>query len=174
MLTSPLRIPTGLLAVQIQQSCATAADAIAAAAIAAAAVELMACIAVQTPLEATLTEEESRRNSRRLDLMYVSSSNPVTPDIFHLADQNRDLDAQARAQAAQPLDAAITGLLLHCSLSCTTKAQLLRPSSLQCCRWLEYHLSIVMCLMSGLAKAGCHLGQQAKHSCSVAVSCTST
>ena len=69
------------------------------------------CIAVQTPLEATLTEEESRRNSRRMDLMYVSSSNPVTPDIFYLADQNRDLDAQARTQAAQPLNAEITGLL---------------------------------------------------------------
>ena len=71
----------------------------------------MVCIAVQTPLEATLTEDESRRNSRRMDLMYVSSSNPVTPDIFYLADQNRDLDAQARAQAAQPLNAEITGLL---------------------------------------------------------------
>ena len=69
---------------------------------------------MQTPLEATLTEEESRRNSRRMDLMYVSSSNPVTPDIFHLADQNRGLDPEARAQAAQPLNADITGLsFLH-------------------------------------------------------------
>ena len=64
---------------------------------------------MQTPLEETLAEEESRRNSRRLDLMYVSSSNPVTPDIFHLADKNRDLDASARAQAAEPLNADITG-----------------------------------------------------------------
>jgi len=64
---------------------------------------------VQTPLEETLTEEESRRNSRRLDLMYVSSSNPVTPDIFQLADQNKGLDEAARAQASQPLNADITG-----------------------------------------------------------------
>jgi len=65
---------------------------------------------VQTPLEETLTEEESRRNSRRLDLMYVSS-NPVTPDIFQLADQNKGLDEAARAQASQPLNADITGEL---------------------------------------------------------------
>ena len=64
---------------------------------------------MQTPLEETLTEEESRRNSRRLDLMYVSSSNPVTPDIFQLADQNKGLDEAARAQASQPLNADITG-----------------------------------------------------------------
>ena len=65
---------------------------------------------MQTPLEETLTEEESRRNSRRLDLMYVSS-NPVTPDIFQLADQNKGLDEAARAQASQPLNADITGEL---------------------------------------------------------------
>lgn len=64
---------------------------------------------MQTPLEEILTEEESRRNSRRLDLMYVSSSNPVTPDIFQLADQNKGLDEAARAQASQPLNADITG-----------------------------------------------------------------
>ena len=75
---------------------------------------------MQTPLEATLTEEESRRNSRRIDLMYVSSSNPVTPDVFQLADQNKGLDEQARAQASLPLNADITGELLIsvCSLLC--------------------------------------------------------
>lgn len=41
--------------------------------------------------------------------MYVSSSNPVTPDIFQLADQNKGLDEAARAQASQPLNADITG-----------------------------------------------------------------
>ena len=66
---------------------------------------------VQTPLEQTLTDEESRRNSRRIDLMYVSSSNPVTPDIFQLADQNRGLDVAARAEASQTLNADITGML---------------------------------------------------------------
>ena len=80
-------------------------------------------LAVQTPLEATLTEEESRRNSRRMDLMYVSSSNPVTPDIFYLADQNRGLDAQARAQAAQPLNAEITGLLVPPYQGCSRVLQ---------------------------------------------------
>ena len=50
--------------------------------------------------------------------MYVSSSNPVTPDIFYLADQNRDLDAQARAQAAQPLNAEITGWPSSCHAWC--------------------------------------------------------
>lgn len=59
-----------------------------------------------------MTEEESRRNSRRIDLMYVSSSNPMTPDIFQLADQNKGLDEQARAQASQPLNADITGVTM--------------------------------------------------------------
>jgi len=45
-----------------------------------------------------------------MDLMYVSSSNPVTPDIFQLADQNKGLDEKARAQASQPLNADITGV----------------------------------------------------------------
>ena len=98
------------------------------------------CAVMQTPLEATLTEEESRRNSRRLDLMYVSSSNPVTPDIFYLADQNRDLDAQARAQAVQPLNAEITGLLSSCYAStllfakgcCASVPAFIQASSCSC------------------------------------------
>ena len=68
--------------------------------------------------------------------MYVSSSNPVTPDIFYLADQNRDLDAQARAQAAQPLNAEITGLHLTPNLA-----------SADCCKVPS---SMVMCLLSEL------------------------
>ena len=43
--------------------------------------------------------------------MYVSSSNPITPDIFQLADQNKGLDEKARAQASTPLNASITGEL---------------------------------------------------------------
>ena len=42
--------------------------------------------------------------------MYVSSSNPVTPDIFQLADQSKGLTEQARAEAPQPLNADITGV----------------------------------------------------------------
>ena len=116
------------------------------------------CIAAQTPLEATLTEEESRRNSRRMDLMYVSSSNPVTPDIFYLADQNRDLDAQARALAAQPLNAEITGLLHPTPMGCDRLLQDLIQTfyaCMMCFNLLSGQLSVYALSFTSAASSCC-------------------
>lgn len=71
----------------------------------------LVCPLLQTPLEATLTEDEARRNSKRLELLYVSSSNPITPDIFQLADQYRGADEAARAATSAPMNADLTGIL---------------------------------------------------------------
>lgn len=40
----------------------------------------------QATVEGTLDAEEARRNGRRLDLMYCSTSHPLAPDIFELVD----------------------------------------------------------------------------------------
>lgn len=81
--------------------------------------------------------------------MYVSSSNPVTPDIFQLADQNKGLDEAARAQASHPLNADITGgmnslfvltlwrLRAGCK-SCLIMGSLSQPNQLLCCSLLLY------------------------------------
>lgn len=74
--------------------------------------------AEQTPLEATLTEEEARRNSKRLELLYVSSSNPMTPDIFQLADRYRGADEAGRAETSAPMNTELTGTLLACCCCC--------------------------------------------------------
>ena len=65
--------------------------------------------AAQLPLEATLTEEEARRNSRRLDLLYLASSHPVAPDVFQLCDAAGAADEAARATLERPLDPQLSG-----------------------------------------------------------------
>ena len=87
--------------------------------------------APQTPLEQTLTEEEARRNSRRLELLYVSSSNPITPDIFQLADQHKGADEQARAALSAPMNAQLTGASL--GLDCPQPQPDTNLLTSQCC-----------------------------------------
>ena len=69
--------------------------------------------AAQAPLEATLTEEEARRNSRRLDLLYMASSHPVAPDVFQLCDAAGATDEAARASLERPLDPQLSGARPH-------------------------------------------------------------
>jgi len=65
----------------------------------------------QETVEATLTAEEQRRNGRRIDLLYVSSSHPVAPDIFELADSvANNSDAPQLASIQRTLDPKITGV----------------------------------------------------------------
>lgn len=64
----------------------------------------------QETVEASLTAEEQRRNGRRIDLLYVSSSHPVAPDIFELADlAAANGNAQQRANIQRILDPRISG-----------------------------------------------------------------
>ena len=81
----------------------------------------------QTPLEATLTEEEARRNSKRIELLYVSSSNPITPDIFQLADQHRGADEAARAEISAPMNAQLTGTLPICLCTLHSLCKVVQP-----------------------------------------------
>ena len=50
-----------------------------------------------------------RRNSQRLELMYVAGSHPLAPDVFELAEACEGQDAAAKLAAARPLDAAVSG-----------------------------------------------------------------
>ena len=59
----------------------------------------------QEALEEKLSEEEKRRNSRRMDLLYMLSSHPVAPDAYEVAEQIGD-------SPSKPLDAASVGELL--------------------------------------------------------------
>eukprot|EP00884_Botryococcus_braunii_P023039 jgi/Botrbrau1/9419/Bobra.0252s0043.1 len=66
-------------------------------------------LAATTPLEATLNEEESRRNSTRIDLIYMLSSHPVAPDIFEMADAASGAQPDQLASVARPLSASLSG-----------------------------------------------------------------
>lgn len=68
----------------------------------------------QAELEHLLTEEERRRNSKRLDQIYMLSSHPMAPDAFELADSASALDESARTQLSKALEPTITGA---CKLS---------------------------------------------------------
>ena len=60
-------------------------------------------------MEHTLTKEELRRNSRRLDQVYLLSSHPMAPDVFELADLSTGLPDSQRIELSKALDTAITG-----------------------------------------------------------------
>ncbi|KAK9808425.1 hypothetical protein WJX73_003377 [Symbiochloris irregularis] len=60
-------------------------------------------------VEHLLTEEERRRNSRRLDQIYMLSSHPMAPDAFELADSASEMDESARTQLSKALEPTITG-----------------------------------------------------------------
>ena len=67
---------------------------------------------MQGPVEVTLTEEEERRNGRRLDLLYMASSHPLAPDVFELADAaGGKTPAQALA-VARDIDPKLAGISL--------------------------------------------------------------
>eukprot|EP00891_Asterochloris_glomerata_P002215 jgi/Astpho2/2215/Aster-x0098 len=60
------------------------------------------------PLEEQLSEEETHRNGRRLDLFYVSSAHPLTPDIFEMADELASLSPAERARKTVPMNPELT------------------------------------------------------------------
>ncbi|KAM7518175.1 hypothetical protein LguiB_017137 [Lonicera macranthoides] len=60
-------------------------------------------------VEHTLTEEEARRNSMMLDMLFVSLSHPLSPHIFSLNDRCNLLTKIARAQTKEQLDPAASG-----------------------------------------------------------------
>ena len=66
------------------------------------------CPLLQGPLEEQLSEEETHRNGRRLDLFYVSSAHPLTPDIFEMADRLGSLSPAERAREMVPMNPELT------------------------------------------------------------------
>jgi hypothetical protein len=64
---------------------------------------------MQTPLEATLTEEEARRNSTRIDMLYMLSSHPLAPDVFEIADAASGTSPDQLAALARPIAARLSG-----------------------------------------------------------------
>ena len=69
----------------------------------------------QAMVEGTLDEEESARNGRRLDLMYMSTSHPLAPDIFELVDAAaaaRGEGEDAAGAAERVIDPKLTGARL--------------------------------------------------------------
>lgn len=50
-----------------------------------------------------------RSNSRRLELLYVSGSHSLAPDVFELAEAAEGKDAAAKLEAARPMDPAASG-----------------------------------------------------------------
>lgn len=49
------------------------------------------------------------RNSQRLELMYLSGSHPLAPDVFELGEACEGKDAAAKLEAARTLDAGASG-----------------------------------------------------------------
>lgn len=74
----------------------------------------MAMPVAQAALEHTLTDEEKRRNSRRIDQIYLLSSHAMAPDIFELEDAASGQDEAELGQLSKPLDAGITGASCSC------------------------------------------------------------
>lgn len=62
-----------------------------------------------TPLPRLLGHLSARRNSQRLELMYLSGSHSLAPDVFELGEACQGKDAAAKLEAARPLDAAASG-----------------------------------------------------------------
>lgn len=82
-------------------------------------------------MEGSLTEEERRRNGRRIDLLFVSSSHPVAPDVFELADLAAAVSsAEERRNIQRIIDPKLTGqspllALLGCDFSRLDKFRLI-------------------------------------------------
>ncbi|GAX79417.1 hypothetical protein CEUSTIGMA_g6858.t1 [Chlamydomonas eustigma] len=78
-------------------------------------------LAATTPLLEKLTEEEKRRNGKRMELLYVHSTHPLAPHIFELEAKFGHLSAAERAEgtlSCVPLDpkssCCMHGFLLLC------------------------------------------------------------
>ncbi|KAL5715050.1 5'-3' exoribonuclease 3 [Ranunculus cassubicifolius] len=55
-------------------------------------------------VEHTLTEEEARRNSVMLDMMFITVSHPLSPYIFSLDDRCKQLPENERTQVKEKID----------------------------------------------------------------------
>ncbi|CAL8463003.1 g2537 [Coccomyxa elongata] len=67
-------------------------------------------LAAVAEVEPTLTEEEEKRNGRRIDLLYASSAHPIAPDIFELADlAAAAASAEERRNIQRIIDPKLTG-----------------------------------------------------------------
>ncbi|XP_068646686.1 5'-3' exoribonuclease 3 isoform X2 [Aristolochia californica] len=66
-------------------------------------------IAETEKVEITLTEEEKRRNSMMLDLLFVASSHPLSPYIFSLDNRCKQLSDSERAEVKEKIDPRASG-----------------------------------------------------------------
>ncbi|XP_026456234.1 5'-3' exoribonuclease 3-like [Papaver somniferum] len=60
-------------------------------------------------VEHTLTEEEARRNSFMQNMLFISTSNPLSPYIFSLADRCKQLSNKEGAEAKEKIDPKASG-----------------------------------------------------------------
>lgn len=60
-------------------------------------------------VEHTLTDEEVRRNSVMMDMLFVSSAHTLSPYIFSLDDRYKQLSVQERVSIKEPLDPGASG-----------------------------------------------------------------
>ncbi|XP_031117117.1 5'-3' exoribonuclease 3 isoform X1 [Ipomoea triloba] len=60
-------------------------------------------------VEHTLTDEEVRRNSMMLDMLFVSLSHPLSPYIFSLDHRCKQLTEKERVEAKEPIDPGASG-----------------------------------------------------------------
>ncbi|OVA18591.1 zinc finger protein [Macleaya cordata] len=72
-----------------------------------------------TKVEHTLTEDEARRNSVMLDMLFVTTSNPLSPYIFSLADRCKQLSNKEGAEVKEKIDpkasCGMNGYLSRCN-----------------------------------------------------------
>lgn len=66
-------------------------------------------LAEVSKIEHTLTEDEARRNSVMLDMVFVSLSHPLSPYIFSLSDRCKQLTEKERSNIKEKLDPDASG-----------------------------------------------------------------